>query len=294
MQRIGLIVFGLLFALLFLGVAAGVGIGGGSSIPRDAVAVVEGAPAGLDVITKAEFAHEMKVQALEKGFKAVPAPASPEYSQLKRKVMGRLIGVDWVEAQAIRMGLAPTPREIKEKLSPGEGAAMKELGLTEKDIDARMRWFLAGDKIQEMLREKVREPSGAEIQSYYEENRTEEKSLAEMREEIIASLRGQREKELLNQVQNRYRSEWAARTRCARGFAVVEECSNYPPFGHPITTPDACYEVNPREPAEECQAPVISSKPSQPGSVTWWNPEGERLVQRPVPAGGPEAETSSE
>lgn len=293
MHRAGLLFFGAFLALLFAGVALAVGIGSAPSVPRGAVAIVEGAPPDLNVITRAEFDHEMRVQALEGGMQGVPPPSSPDYLSLQRAVMSKLVGVVWVEAQAEQMGLEPTPREIVEKLSPGEAKAIKELGLTQKDVDARMRWYLAGDKIQEMLHERVGEPSGAEIRDYFEENRRKGESLAEMREEVVTALKSQREKELFNRVENRYRSEWRAKTICAGGF-IVEECSNYPSFGHPVTALLACYEADPKEPAEGCPAPVIASRPAQPGSVRWWKPEGERLAQGPVPPGGGEGEAPAE
>lgn len=293
MHRAGLLFFGAFFALLFAGVALAVGIGSAPPVPRGAVAIVEGAPPDLNVITRAEFDHEMRVQALEGGLQGVPPPSSRDYRSLKRQVLSKLIGVDWVEAQAKQMDLAPTPREIVEKLSPGEGKAMKELGLTQGDVDARMRWYLAGDKIQEMLRERVGEPSGVEIRDYYEENRQKGESLVAAREEIATAIKTQRESELFNRVETRYRSEWRAKTVCAGGF-VVEECSNYPSFDHPVTASLACYEADPKEPAEECPAPVIASSPAQPGSVRWWRPEGERLAQHPIPPDGGEAEVVSE
>jgi hypothetical protein len=293
MQRAGLIFFGAFFVFLSAGVALAVGIGSPPSVPRDAVAIVEGAPPDLNLITKAEFDHEMRVQALEGGMKGVPPPGSLDYETLKRSAMSKVIGVVWVEAQAKQMGLEPTPREIVEKLSPGEGKAIKELGLTQRDADDRMRWYLAGDKIQEMLRERVREPSGVEIRDYYEENRQRGESLAEAREEIVTAIKTQRESELFSRVETRFRSEWRTRTYCAEGF-IVEGCSNYPSFDHPITALLACYEADPKEPAEECPAPVIASRPAQPGSVRWWQPEGERLAQGPVPPGGGEGEAPVE
>jgi hypothetical protein len=292
-QRLGLILFGALFALLFVGVALVAGIGPAAPVPRGAVAIVEGAPSDLSVITRSEFDHEMRVQALERGLKGVPPAGTPEYKTIKREAMSKLVGVVWVEAQADQMGLAPTPREIVEKLSPGEAKAIKELGLTQRDVDDRMRWYLAGDKIQEMLHERVQEPSETEIRDYYEENRHEGESLAEAREEIVTSLKSQRESELFNRVETRYRSEWRARTRCADGF-IVEECSNYPSFDHPSTASLACYETDPKEPPEECPSAVIQSKPALPGSVRWWRPEGERLVQHPVPPDGGEGEAAGE
>lgn len=293
MQRVGPILFGAFFALLFAGVALGVGIGPAAPLPHGAVAIVEGAPPDLRVVTRAELDHEMWVQALEGGLKGAPRPDSPEYGTRRREAMSKLVGVVWVEAQAEQMGLAATPREIVEKLSPGEAEAIEEIGLTQRDVDDRMRWYLAGDKIQEMLSERVGEPSAAEIRDYYEEDRPKGKSLAEARDEIAASLESQRERELFNRVETRYRGEWRARTRCADGF-IVEQCSNYPSFDHPVTAPPACYEADPREPAEECPAPVTASKPAQPGSVRWWRPEGERLPQGPVPSAGGEAEALGE
>jgi len=287
-----LVLFATLFVVLFAGVAIRVGVGTGTAVPPGAIALVEGAPGHLRVITKGEFHHEMKVQSLERGLKSIPGPDDPEYGLLRREVISKLIGVDWVEAQAIKMDLTPTPREIVEKLSPGEGKAIKELGLTQKDVDARMRWYLSGDKIQEMLAATVPEPSAAEIKRYYEEDPPPGKSLAEARDEISVEIKNQRTSELFRRVETKYRSEWRARTRCAEGF-MVEECGNFPSFGHPVTSPPACYEADPKEPAEGCQAPVVANRPSVPGSIRWWRPEGERVAQGPVPAGGGEAEEAA-
>jgi len=281
-QRLGLVLFGGLFGLLFVAVAFGVGIGSASSVPSGAVAIVEGAPGGLRLITEAELDHEMKVQALERGLEGVPPASNPEYSALQREAMSKLVGVVWVEAQAEQMGLAPTPREIREKLSPGEGEAMRELGLTGRDVHDRMLWYESGDKIQEMLREGVPEASRVEISDYYEETPPENQTLAEARDEIENSLRSQREAELFNRVETKFRAQWRARTYCGDDF-VVEECSNYPLFDHPETASPACYEADPKEPTEECPAPVIGTKASEPGSISWWRPEGERRVQRPIP-----------
>ena len=68
----------------------------------------------------------------------------------------------------------------------------------------------------------------------------------------------------------------------AEGF-VVEECSNFPLFDHPVTAPLACYEADTAEPAEGCPAPVTGSRSSEPGSVRWWQPEGDRRAQGPIP-----------
>jgi hypothetical protein len=292
-QRLGLVLFGLFFAALFVGVALAVGIGSAPAVPAGDIAVIEGAPGRLGEVTEAEFRYEMRQLALEKGLKSVPRPGDSGYDQIKREATSKLIGVAWVEAQAKKMGLEPTFQQVSEKINPEEAKSMKELGLPPKALRERLRWFLSGDNIQEMLEGRVRDPSAAEIKSYYEENPPEGKSLAEARAEISEIVKGQRTSELFSRVETRYRSEWRVHTRCADGF-VVEECGNYPRFGHPYTAPSACYEDDPEEPAEDCPAPVIQPRPAQPGSIAWWRPEGERIVQRPVPPGGGDAETGGE
>lgn len=293
MQRIGLLLFGVLFALLFGGYALAVGVDSDPALPPGALAIVEGAPGSLRVITKAEFDQEMSQRAAAQGLKRSPRPGDPEYDQLKKETMSQIVGVAWVEAQAEKMGLDPNAQEIDEKSSPAEEQGLKEIGLTKKEVDERMRWFLAGDNIQDLLRERMADPSEAEIRSYYEEDPPEGKSLAEARGQIKALLLNQKQVELFNRFESRWRAEWRVGTHCAEGF-IVEECANYPFFDHPFTAPPACYEAEPKVPAEECPAPVIAPRPSRPGSVAWWRPEGERVAQGPVPEGGGEAEVPAE
>jgi parvulin-like peptidyl-prolyl isomerase len=87
-----------------------------------------------------------------------------------------------------------------------------------------------------------------------------------------------------------YQSKWTSRTYCADGF-VTEKCSNYVGDGRPSGAPPACYEADPKGGLPEaCPAPVTPVSPARPGSVTLVNPQGERLPQRPRPAGLKETE----
>ncbi len=85
-----------------------------------------------------------------------------------------------------------------------------------------------------------------------------------------------------------YQSKWQERTFCADDF-VIERCSNYKGSGHPASAPPACYEANPKGAPPECPAPVAQLAPALPGSTTILKPQGERLPQRPRPAGLEEA-----
>jgi parvulin-like peptidyl-prolyl isomerase len=87
-----------------------------------------------------------------------------------------------------------------------------------------------------------------------------------------------------------FQSKWTARSHCADGY-VIEQCANYKGTGHPAEAAESCYEANPKLPATECPAAVTQNKPAVPGSITVAKPEGEPLIQRPLPPAEKEGKT---
>lgn len=112
-RRLGLLVFGVLAAGLFAGVALAQGLGD-PSLPEDAVAVVEGAPD--EVITEDDFTEALERTAAQQGLQDVPAEDSPEYDQLKQLVVQRLIEERWLLGEAADRGIEVTDREVEEEL----------------------------------------------------------------------------------------------------------------------------------------------------------------------------------
>lgn len=114
--------------------------------------------------------------------------------------------------------------------------------------------------------------------------------LEEVRGQIKSQLDQQLQQTFFAEFVTDFQSKWESRTFCADGF-VIEKCSNYVGDGHPSSAPAACYEADPKGgiPAD-CPAPVQQPAPAFPGSVTEVNPQGDRLPQRPRPAGLKESE----
>lgn len=110
------------------------------------------------------------------------------------------------------------------------------------------------------------------------------KTLAEVEQEITSLLRQESQQQALEEFVASYQAKWRARTFCASDF-LVSQCSNNEGSAHPASAPPACYEADPKTPATECPAPVEQTKPALPGSTTLLKPQGERLVQRPLPEG---------
>ena len=109
-------------------------------------------------------------------------------------------------------------------------------------------------------------------------------SLDEAKPQISAQLAEQAKQQAFGAFVRGFNSRWVSRTVCAPDY-VVEQCSNFKGNGRPPEANEACYEANPKTPAEACPAPIPQVKPANPGTVSPLQPEGQRLPQRPRPAG---------
>lgn len=253
--------FGGLFALLFLAVGLPGGVGSSApSLPRSAVALIEGAPPRVRFVTRKELAGEVAREAAARGLKPAPRPGDPEFGQLQAEMLYRLIRAAWFRSEALRLHVPVTAAQIAARMQPEETATLRKLGFTQKELEERQRWQLVEDNVLNLIRERA--PGGQ----------------AQKDATVVAA-----ENELLR--------EWRSKTFCAANL-TIELCSNFPNFGREGWVPPACYEADPKTPAEACPAPVVATRPISPGSITSSNPEGVRLSQGPVPEGGGGSEPS--
>jgi parvulin-like peptidyl-prolyl isomerase len=108
-------------------------------------------------------------------------------------------------------------------------------------------------------------------------------SLDEAKSQISTQLAEQAKQQTFARFVRGYGSRWKARTFCASGF-LIEHCNNFKSSGRPPEANEACFEANPKTPAEACAAIVPQVKPAQPGTITPLNREGQKLAQRPRPS----------
>lgn len=98
-----LFLFGGLLAWLFLGLAVTVGFGS-PQLPPGAVAVIEGAPPGTELITRVEIRNAVERQAQLAGSDP-PKPGSEDYENAGKQALSELITVTWLAGQAAELGL---------------------------------------------------------------------------------------------------------------------------------------------------------------------------------------------
>lgn len=109
--------------------------------------------------------------------------------------------------------------------------------------------------------------------------------LKEVESQIKSQLGEQAQQQATARFIRNYGSTWSSRTFCAPEF-LIERCANFTGDGRPAGAPPACYEAEPKDGSPEaCPAPVQQVAPALPGTIDVLTPEGQKLAQRPKPAG---------
>jgi foldase protein PrsA len=176
-RRLGLVVFGALFVVLFAAIAIAEGLGD-PSIPDGDIVVIEDAPGDSGEISKGDFNHTLEIVLASEGPEKAPKPGSAEYEEAEDAALSTLIESAWLEGQADEMGIEATDQEVAKKLKeikaenfPKEAEFqkfIKEKKFTPEDIEDRVRLEVLSEKIRQALQEEPPTPSQREIENYYE------------------------------------------------------------------------------------------------------------------------------
>ncbi len=319
LQRLGLVVFGASFVLLFVGFAVAQGIGD-PSIPSGDVALVQGVPSDLGHVSEASYRRAFAQASAQAGLKKAPKPGDKQYEELKKTALGSIFDTIWIQGEAEELGISVTPKQIatefaqiKKQHFKTEAEYKKFLvtsHYTQADVNERVKLQLLTTQIQQQIGKEAPVPSSSEVKQYYEEAKATQfttpatpatkktktkpaqkakpaqvQPFAQVKSQISAQLTQQAQQELFTQFVADYSSKWQSRTFCASGY-VIERCANYKSGGHSAAAPPACYESNPKGGLPEaCPAPVQQLAPALPGTVSILMPKGQQLPQRPQPAG---------
>jgi foldase protein PrsA len=176
-QRLGLIVFGTIFVLLFIGFAVAQGIGS-PSVPSGDVAKVQDVPDEIAGVSQEDFDHAIEQQVAQAKLKKTPARDSKKFEELKNTALGELLDQIWITGEAEELGITVTDKQVEEELAqikkqsfPSKAAYakfLKESHFTQEDVDARVELQVLSNAIQEQVNSEAPAPSQSEISDYYE------------------------------------------------------------------------------------------------------------------------------
>ncbi len=210
-RRLGLLVFGAAFVVLFVVVAIAEGVGD-PSVPSGSIAIVEEIPDGaaapfegpyenckgekvtqdLGDVTDAEFQCAFGQVVASSGIKKPPKPGDKQYEELKETTVGSLLETIWIQGLAAEEGLTVTTKEVQEELKKLKKQNfkteaefkkfLKTSHYTTQDVNERVKIQILSTKIQEKLGEGAAEPSKSEIKDYYEEAKASQFTTAPTRD----------------------------------------------------------------------------------------------------------------
>lgn len=176
-RRLGLLLFGVSFVLLFLIVAISEGVGD-PGIPDGDVILVEEAPGDTGNITQAEFERALKQAAAQGQLPKTPKPGEPQYDELKESAINNLLEFVWLEGLAEEMGISVTDQKVQKELKKLKDESfqneaefkkfLKEANFTQADVDRQVKLQVLSTEIQEDLQGRAPKPTQKEIEAYYE------------------------------------------------------------------------------------------------------------------------------
>jgi parvulin-like peptidyl-prolyl isomerase len=176
-KRLALVVFGAIFAALFVGFAIAQGIGE-PSVPSGDVALVQSVPSEIGHVSEAQYKRAALQQLERLSLKKLPKPGTKKSEELTEAAMGELLSEIWVIGEAEELGITVTEKQVENELAnvkkqnfPTEKAFqefLKTSHFTPEEVNKKLEVKLLSTKIQEQVTNEGEPASNAEIEEYYE------------------------------------------------------------------------------------------------------------------------------
>jgi foldase protein PrsA len=191
LQRLGLLVFGILLVGLFVVFAAAEGIGQ-PSIPTGDVALVQSVPSDLGHVSEARYKHALLQAAAQSGQKKIPKPGEKQYEELKKTALGSIFDTIWIQGEGEEMGISVTPKQIATELAQIKKTNfktkaeyrkfLKESHYTQADVNERVKLQMVSTQIQQQIGKEAPTPSEDQAKQYYEEAKATQFTTPETRD----------------------------------------------------------------------------------------------------------------
>ena len=176
-QKLGLVVFVVLFVALFAGFAIAQGIGE-PSVPSGDVALVQSVPSEYGHISEEKFKRAMFQKAFEGGLKKLPKEGGSKYEELKKGAMTEVLNAVWLRGEAEELGISVTKKQVENELEQIKKTNFKtekafqefltERHFTAEEVNEKVELNLLSTRIQEQIQAEAPPASEAEISAYYE------------------------------------------------------------------------------------------------------------------------------
>jgi parvulin-like peptidyl-prolyl isomerase len=151
---------------------------GHDDVPSDSVAVVDG-----NEISQADFETAFQQASSQAGLQTPPAPGDDQYETVRDQALTTILDSAWIEGEAEREGVEVTDKEVQDTFNQLKSQNFKtekeyqqflqQSGLTQEDIDQRVRLQVISQKIQEQITGDTPEVSDEEARDFYDANKSQ-------------------------------------------------------------------------------------------------------------------------
>lgn len=178
-QRLGLILFGALLLVLFVGFAVAQGLTS-PSVPSGDVAHISNVPSEFADISEDKLKRATIRQATsgEEKAKKPPKPGSDKYEELQEKALTELIEGVWIRGEGEELGIEVTEKQVEDELAtikkqnfPTPAAYKKflqESQFTQEEVNELVELQVVTKEIQEEIGRQAPKPSSDQVEAYYE------------------------------------------------------------------------------------------------------------------------------
>lgn len=178
-QRLGLILFGALLLVLFVGFAIAQGLTK-PSVPSGDVAHISNVPDEFADISedKLKRATIRQATAGEEKAKKPPKPGSDKYEELQEKALTELIEGVWIRGEGEELGIEVTEKQVEDELAtikkqnfPTPAAYKKfleESQFSQQEVNELVELQIVTKEIQQQISNSSPKPSSDQVEAYYE------------------------------------------------------------------------------------------------------------------------------
>jgi parvulin-like peptidyl-prolyl isomerase len=175
-QRLGLIVFGALFILLFVGFAIAEGLTN-PSVPSGDAAHISSVPSEFGNISEDQVKNAIERQLSAAKGKKAPKPGSKKYEEAKEAAVTEQVEGVWIRGQAEEMDISVTEKQVEDELTtikkqnfPTPSAYkefLKKSHFTQDEVNELVELQIFTKEIQAKIAAEAPKPTSSDIEAYY-------------------------------------------------------------------------------------------------------------------------------
>jgi parvulin-like peptidyl-prolyl isomerase len=176
-QRVGLVLFAVVFIALFVIFAVAQGLSG-PGVPSGDIAKVSNVPSETGEFSTADYKRSIEQQEAQGGLKKPPKAGSKKAEELHKAAVGELLNGAWIFGEGEELGIKITQKEVETELAKIKKESfktekafqefMKESHFTEEDVNSKIELQILSSKIEEKIKKEVPALTEEELEAYYD------------------------------------------------------------------------------------------------------------------------------